>query len=88
MTPRDICTIHPFNSITQSHKAETVARNIMVILARTGNVFRLLTWEEYKAQRIVDGHFTERECEFFEKVSRFCVTEETVRLFSNYWDLA
>jgi hypothetical protein len=87
MTPQDICTIHPFDSVLQSNECETVARNILVILARTGNVFRLLTWDEYKAQRLIDGHFTEREKLFFHKVVLHCATVENARLFSRYWNI-
>jgi hypothetical protein len=35
---------HPYDSRLQNNESETVARNIMVILSRTGNEFRLLSW--------------------------------------------
>jgi len=51
----------PMMSVLKSDLAEVVARNIMVILCRTGNVFRELTFEEYKTERLKGGHFTIKE---------------------------
>jgi len=44
-TPKDF-RIFPSSSVLQKCEAETVAANIMVILYRTGNTFREITWEE------------------------------------------
>ena len=41
---------HPLDSILQNTESEIVARNIMVILARTGDEFRLMEWDEYFAK--------------------------------------
>ena len=54
-------TKQPIASVLQKSEAETIARNIMVILKRTGDSFRPLSWDEYKAERLKDGHFTESE---------------------------
>lgn len=41
----------PIESVFHNYEIEAVARNIMVILARTGDTFRSLEWDEYKAER-------------------------------------
>ena len=64
-----------------------VARNIMTILARTGNTWRELTWEEYKQEREKDGNFTMCEQSFFDRVKGYCVSAETARLFSPEWEI-
>ena len=78
-------TMHPFKSITKKCEAETVAQNIMVILKRTGDVFRTLTWEEYKEERLKDGHFSEAEHEYFDEVIEFSKTANVAILFSPTW---
>lgn len=85
MEPSDF-TSHPFSLVLQNCEAEVVARNIMVILERTGNTFRPLLWDEYKAEREKDGHFTEREREYFDKVIKYCKSADTARCFSKGWD--
>lgn len=42
---------NPMGSIFQKSESETVARNIMTILKRTGDVFRIIRWDEYKEER-------------------------------------
>ena len=84
MKPSDFLT-HPYDSIFQNNESEVVARNIMVILSRTGNVFRSMTWSEYRTERVNDRHFSEREKEFFDRVSPFCESVATARLFSPTW---
>lgn len=61
-------TDFPTDSVLQKHESEIIARNIMVILSRTGNVFRELTWEEYKLERLKDKDFSEGEKYFFDQV--------------------
>jgi len=78
-------TTHPYGSILQNNESETVARNIMVILSRLGDEFRLLTWDEYKEQRMKDGKFTESEKPLFERVVGFCVAAESANAFCNGW---
>jgi hypothetical protein len=51
MKPSDFMR-HPYDSIYQHMETEIVARNIMVILSRTGNTWRKLTWDEYQSEGI------------------------------------
>lgn len=84
MNPSDFCK-HPYGSVLKNNKSETVARNIMVILARTGNKFRAMTWQEYKEERIKDGNFTENEFPYFSKVFGFCNSAESALAFCENW---
>jgi len=78
-------TSQPWNSVLQKSEAETVAGNIMKILAKTGDTWRELTWEEYKEERIKDGGFSESEKHYFEKVIPYCKSEDTANLFAKDW---
>lgn len=84
MNPSDF-TKHPYESVLKNNESETVARNIMVILSRTGNQFRLLSWEEYKQERLKDGNFTESEKQYFDRVVGFCVAAESAKAFCKNW---
>jgi len=79
---------HPYDSVLHKNEAETVARNIMVILSRTGDEFRLLEWNEYKTERERDGHFTESELEYFNQVRGFCTSEHAAQGFSKFWGVS
>jgi hypothetical protein len=57
----------------------------MNILKRTGDVFRPLPWDEYKLDREKDGHFTESEHAYFDKVIDYCASAQTAKLFSKGW---
>ena len=46
----------PMGSIFEKSEYETIARNIMVILSRTGDLFRPISWYEYKEEREKDGN--------------------------------
>lgn len=85
--PSNFCT-HPWSSVMGQCEYERVAVNIMVILSRTGNRFRNLTWEEYKEERIKDihGDFDESEKDYFDKVIKYCKSADTARLFSKTWE--
>lgn len=76
---------YPWNSVLQKSESETIAANIMVILERTGNKFRPLTWTEYKKERLKDGNFTELEKGYFEEVIPYCKSADTAQLFSKSW---
>ena len=78
-------TSKPFGSVLQNAESEIVARNIMVILSRTGNTFRNLTWEEYKKERLQDGDFSQNEYEHFQSVIDYCKSADTAKLFSKEW---
>lgn len=76
----------PVGSIFDSAEAETVARNIMVILYRTGNEFRKLSWEEYKKEREKDEPIENFEKDYFEEVSEYCISAEKALEFCDDWD--
>lgn len=78
-------TSRPYGSVANKGEAEVVARNIMAILKRTGNEFRLLTWKEYKEERLKDGSFTESEKSWFDQVVGFCVSEHSAEAFCKGW---
>ena len=82
--PRDFMK-HPYDSIYQHMETEIVARNIMVILSRTGNKWRKLTWDEYQTERMKDGGFTGLEFKEFEAASPYCMSEAQARKFSPEW---
>lgn len=73
------------NSVLQKSEAETIARNYMVILYRMGDKWRGLSWEEYKAERLKDGGFTDGERKYFDQVSPYCQSAEVARSFSPKW---
>lgn len=75
----------PFSSVLQNAEAEVIAQNIMVILARSGNKFRSLSWKEYQKERLKDGNFTASEEEYFNQVKKFCVSGDTAVCFSEHW---
>jgi hypothetical protein len=75
----------PWSSRAGSSEAETIAVNIMVILKRTGNQWRNLSWDEYAAERKKDGNFTQSEQKYFNEVIDFCQSPETAKLFSLSW---
>lgn len=85
MKPGDFMRIGPMNSVRQVAEAETVARSIMIILARNGNEWRSLSWSEYEVERRKDGHFTMSEQSYFDDVVDFTVSEQVARLFSPFW---
>ena len=83
-TPEDF-RVTAFDSVWQKSECETIATNVMVILSRTGDVWRKLTWDEYKKERLKDNNFTETEHQYFEKVIDFCVSPETARTVCIKW---
>jgi hypothetical protein len=84
-TPREFSKKEPFDSALQNSESETVARNVMTILARTGNTWRVLSWDEYKAERLKDGSFTEGEKKYFDRVAGFCSNEAAALSFCPGW---
>lgn len=78
-------TNYPWNSIFQNSECEVVARNIMIILKRTGNSFRKMTRGEYQSEREKDGEFTISELDIFDKVFPYCKSKHTAVLFSDEW---
>lgn len=77
---------HPYGSVLANSESETIARNIMVILARTGDKFRSISWEEYRSHRQADGNFTSSEKSYFDRVAGFCTSEESAKAFCPGWN--
>jgi hypothetical protein len=80
-------TKFPWNSVLEKSESETVAQNIMKILKRTGNIFRELSWEEYKSERQKDGNFSDIEKSYFDEVIKFCKSADTAKCFSKTWNV-
>lgn len=76
---------NPIGSVLRKSEHETIARNIMVILERTGNTFRELTWEEYKTERKKDKNFSEGEKSYFNDVIIYCKSADTAKCFCKDW---
>jgi hypothetical protein len=76
---------YPYDSIFKNNEHEVVAENIMIILSKTGNIFRLLSWAEYVEYRLKDGNFKEKEKYYFDKVLPHTVSEQTAKDFSPNW---
>lgn len=86
-TPKDFLK-HPYDSVLGNFEDEVVARNIMVILSRTGNTWRRLTWSEYQSERTKDGGFTaSEESHFFKVCESYCSDENGAKSFSPAWKL-
>ncbi|PID34886.1 MAG: hypothetical protein CR971_00920 [candidate division SR1 bacterium] len=85
--PSDFSKIRPWSSIFQNVECETIALNIVGILARTGDEWRELKWEEYKEEREKEGVSLSSKHEYFEAISEYCSTYKTARLFSPDWKI-
>ena len=79
-------TTQPFNSVARKSEAETVARNIMVILSRTGDKWRRLMWSEYAEERRKDGADFEEEYYYFQAYVECTESAEAARLFAPDWE--
>jgi hypothetical protein len=86
MKPSDFSKVWPWSSVTQNAEHEQIAVNIMKVLKRTGDEFRLLEWDEYKTERLKDGNFSEREHSMFDKCMSYCESSDTTVLFSPEWN--
>jgi hypothetical protein len=85
--PGDFCG-KPWNSILQKSECETIARNCMVILKRTGNKWRTLSEEEYLEQRLADGaseYAAKAELPYFRQVLAYTTSAEQAATFSASW---
>jgi len=87
LSPSDFAKTQPFSSILQNKKreSETVCLNIMIILMRTGDEWRDLSFLEYVTERKRDGGFSESERPYFESVKQYCKTPETAAIFCPSW---
>lgn len=79
-------TSKPFGSFVKRSEVETVAANIMKILKRTGDIFRDLSWDEYKEERLKDGGFSETEGIYFSVAIPNCISAEKAKSFSPVWN--
>jgi hypothetical protein len=84
MKPSDFLA-HPYDSVFSKNESEVVARNIMVILMKTGNEFGEISYSTYKEFRLMDGNFSEAEYKYFEEVKAFCFSESNAKKFSLAW---
>lgn len=77
----------PFGSVSQNSETETVALNIMIILSRTGDIFRPLTWAEYKSERSKnrDSDAVDREHGYFNDALPYCKSPITAARFADAW---
>jgi len=89
LKPSDFANVNPMNCRFNSDRSEheTIAKNIMIILWRTGNEFRDLSWKEYKEERLKDGNFTEGEKYYFDNVIRWCFSANNAKQFSPKWQV-
>lgn len=78
-------TSHPMGSISQNSETETIASNIMKILQRTGNIFRKLTFKEYKKERLKDKDFSSIEEDYFNTAIKHCDSADNAQLFCDDW---
>lgn len=77
----------PQNSVLQDYRASRMARNIMFILRRTGNNWRLVEWVEYQKNFQNDPDFNPKtDPELFTKVAPYCISVAAARTFSHTWD--
>lgn len=87
LNPSDFKKIFPRNSVFHNYEHELVAKNIMVILDRTGNIFRELSYDEYVEHRLKDGNYSMQEKYYFDNVQKYCVSSEKVMTFSASWNI-
>ncbi len=85
MNPKNFTKTQPMESVFQKCEHEVIAQNIMVILSRTGNEWRELTWDEYKKERKKDGNFSNIEKGYFDEVLPYTISAEKALDFSPFW---
>lgn len=78
----------PKQSLYWKMEPESVAENIMIILARTGDQWTNLSFDEYRKERIRDGDFHKWEEDLFLHVKEYCQSPEMAKSFSPNWALA
>jgi len=69
--PSEYLSKFPSGSILYDYSSEQVIYNCLVILAKTGNTFRPLTFEEYQKVRKEDGCFSINERPHFDRVQKY-----------------
>lgn len=77
---------YPWDSVLHKCELESIAQNIMIILARTGDTFRKLSYEEYKNELNKDGQYAQGETDFNKVIdSGYFKNADTAQLFSKEW---
>ena len=84
-TPKDIMKQFPADSVLRKWEAEMVAKNVVNILARTGNTWREMTAREYESERRKDGNWSQCELGYLEQVRGYCISAENAATFSPFW---
>lgn len=87
LAPSDFC-VKPWACIFYKSEHETIARNCMVMLKRTGNTWRDLSEEEYIEQRLNDGaseSAAKGEITYFRDVQPYTNSPEQAAKFSKTW---
>ena len=84
MKPSNFTRI-PMNSVLGKYEPELIAANIMVILKRTGDQWRDLSWDVYKTERLKDGNFSNGEKFYFDQVIPYCQSADMALAFCKDW---
>ena len=84
MNPSDF-TEQPWSSIFYKSEPETIITNIMVILKRTGNIWRELSEEEYIKEREKDGGYGSSELQYFRQVVEYTTSAVKASRVSKSW---
>lgn len=85
MKPSNFSKVFPYISVLRKTECEILAKNIMIILKRTGDNWRTITWEEYQEEREKDSNFSLTEKHYFDKVLPYTTSETAARSFSDAW---
>lgn len=86
MKPSFFSSKYPWSCVFNQSEYETVAKNIMTILKRTGDKFRELSYDEYEKERLKDGNYSSGEKKYFDEVIKYCKSADTAKCFSKSWD--
>lgn len=81
MKPSDICNVFPFDSVFKKCEDEQSICCMMSYLSSNGNEFKSFTFEEYKKAQPNASE------ERFNRLIKYCKSEDTARLVSKDWDL-
>lgn len=85
--PSDFATKFPYKSVTGKTEDGTLALNIMKAMVFMGNEWSPITWEDYvKAWKEKGFDSCEKEHACFDRVNKYCKSEDTARLFSPVWE--
>lgn len=76
----------PWGSVLHKSECETIAQNVMLILSRTGDKWRKLSADEYKAERMKDGGFSNAEMQIFDQVKTYTESALGASRFCESWE--